>query len=172
LVDAGAYNPWGALQQMRSCGHLRRTKTRVAILGLTIAIGLMTACGGDDNGGQSGAPPSPSASYALLPIESISAIGDYIGTVGLAGQTFDLTDPAGCEAIQEEERAAANDEERAQIIEGTKGRLCINRSASLIDGDRAVVTLQEYTSGAGWLLSMERTDGVWTVTNVQALGLE
>ena len=108
--------------------------------------------------------------FALLPIESIAAIGDYIGTTGLDGQLFDLTDPAGCEAIQEEERAAASDQEREEIVANASGRLCINRGASLIQGDQAVVTLREYASGAGWVLRMEQTDGVWAVVNVEPLG--
>jgi hypothetical protein len=134
------------------------------------AMLAVAACGGDDDGELPPGPSSPARTFALLPIEAISAAGDYIGATGFDGQTFDLTDPAGCEAIQEEERAATTDEERQQIADKTRGRLCINRTISLLKDDEAAVVVQEYLTGVGWVLRMEETDGVWAVTLVQQLG--
>ena len=142
---------------------------RLANFAVVMLLVACLACGGNDDPASTPAPPRP-ASPALLPVESIAAIGNYISDTGLDGQIFQLTDPAGCEEIQEEERAATGNEEREQIVDETRGRLCVNRGASLIRDDRAVTTVQDYVSGAGWVLSMELTDGVWAVTDVQALG--
>jgi hypothetical protein len=142
---------------------------RWANFAVVMLLVLCLACGGNDDSASTPAPTRP-ASPALLPVESIAAIGEYISDTGLDGQSFELTEPAGCEEIQEEEGAATSNEQRQQIIEATRGRLCINRGASLIRDDRAVATVQEYVSGAGWVVSLELTDGVWTVTDVQPLG--
>jgi hypothetical protein len=140
--------------------------------GFTVGTALLiaSACGGSDDGPRDTPPSTPERTFALLPIEAISAAADYVGATGFDGQTFDLTDPAGCEAIQEEERAATTDEERQQIAEKTRGRLCINRAASLLNDNQAAVLVLEYLTGAGWVLRMEETDGVWAVTSVQQLG--
>ena len=146
-----------------------RWETLAAISGAAVLV-LFASCGGNADDRRGNGSATPAQSLALLPIESIAAIGDYLGTTGLDGRPLDLTDPADCEAVQEEERAATTDQEREEIVAKVSGRLCINRAASLIRGDQAVVTLREYFSGAGWLLRMEQTDGVWTVLNVEPVG--
>jgi hypothetical protein len=130
---------------------------------------LSFGCGGDDETGRTPAP-TRAGSPAPLPTDAIAAIGDYMGATGLDGRSFELTDPPGCEEIQEQESSAVSDEEREQIIEATRGRLCVNRTASVIRDDRALATVQEYVSGGGWVLTLQQSEGAWTVTDVQALG--
>jgi hypothetical protein len=148
---------------------MRGTLSRLTGAGTALILCLLAACGDDNSGGLPAGPPTRSGAYALLPIESIAAIADYIGTTGLDGQTYDLTDPAGCEALREEALAATSDEEREQIAAATAGRLCISRSESSIDGDRAEAILREYTSEAAWAVQLGPSADGWEVTAAAAI---
>ena len=111
--------------------------SRLVLSTVVLVVCALAACGGDDDGGLPPGPPTRSGSFALLPIESITAIADYIGATGLDGKLYDLTDPAGCEALREEALAATSDQEREEIAAGTQDRLCISRGESTLTGDSA-----------------------------------
>lgn len=129
----------------------------IAVLSLGLVF-LFLACDGEE-GGQT----------ATLQ-DITDAVSSYVGTTGLDGDTFGLTDPLTCDAIADRVNAAGTEEEAGQIIEETVGKVCFLSDQPQVSGDTATISIGIYATEAIWELTLTREDGDWQVTGVNYTG--
>jgi hypothetical protein len=84
------------------------------------------------------------------------AVGDYVSTVGLDGQTFQLTDPIYCAEVED--------------IEAAAGKLCMDLAGSQLGDMSAVIRVDVYGTDAVWELSLEFRGESWVVTGAEYVG--
>jgi hypothetical protein len=84
------------------------------------------------------------------------AVSEYVSTVGLDGETFQVTDPIDCAAVED--------------VEAAVGRVCIDFAGSQLGDTSAVVRVGVYATDAVWELTLEFRGESWVVTGAEHVG--
>jgi len=145
------------------------------ILGsVALAVALSSLACSDDKANQATptatTPPAQASPTATFPSEIADAVEAYVGTEGLGGNTFGLTEPLECDAIAAQVDAAASGQEADAIIQGTVGKLCIVPSPDEIGRSNALVTVGPYGAEETetWKVLLTLEERGWVVFDVQA----
>ncbi|HLB26990.1 MAG TPA: hypothetical protein VJN32_05020 [Dehalococcoidia bacterium] len=128
---------------------------------VSLAVALVSLACGDEK-------PEQASPTATFPKEIIDAVQAYVGTTGLGGDTFDLTQPIDCDSITAQVDAAASEPEADEILQGTVGKLCVVSNAADIGPSNAIVAVGLYATEATWKILLTREESGWEVVDVQA----
>ena len=143
--DAGLYQ----LQDGLSCTDLRCSLMLVE--GQTIGIHCFT-----DEPPQSVYYAVPEAESLALTNTPIEAAAEYVATIGLDGQTFELTEPQDCDAVED--------------IEAAVGKVCVDLADSQIGAAAGTIEVGVFGTEAIWELTLELQNNTWAVTAVEYTG--
>ena len=141
---------------------------------VALAIALVSLACGDEKPEQASptatTPPAQASPTATFPSEIADAVEAYVGTTGLDGNTFSLTEPLECDAIAARVDAAASEQEADAIIQGTVGKLCIVSNPDEIGRSNALVTVGPYGAEETetWKFLLTREERGWVIFDVQS----